>query len=96
MEAFKPIYSSEMTVRPVELFYYPVFKGFKVTTNEEVQWKMVTYPVHHPELKPHMTEPCYCSEISPGFKRETVDCYLIVSSKPLRGSDCSNQKVRYS
>jgi len=28
--------SSEMTTRKVELFYYPVFKGSKIPTNEEL------------------------------------------------------------
>jgi len=39
-----------MTTRKVELFYYPVFKGFKIPTIEELRRKIV-YFTHHPELK---------------------------------------------
>ena len=56
-----------MTTRSVELFYYPVFKGFKVPTNEELQRKIVNYLIHHPELKPEKKEPWYRSTVSPGF-----------------------------
>jgi len=85
-----------MTARRVELFYYPVFKGFKVPTNEELLRKIVIYFTHHLQLKPQKSEPWYCSEISPGFNHEAVDCYLIVSPTPLKEPACSNGTVRYS
>jgi len=31
----------DMTTRKVELFFHPVFKGFKVPTNEELHQKIV-------------------------------------------------------
>ena len=65
--------------RRVELFYYPVFKSFKVPTNEKLQRKIVNYLTHHPELKPQKKEPWYRSKVSPGFNHEAMDCYLIVS-----------------
>jgi len=43
--------SSNMTTRKVELFHYPVFKGSKIPTNEELQQKIVIYFTHHPDLK---------------------------------------------
>ena len=36
------------------------------------------------------------SKVSPGFNHETMDCYLIVSPKPLKKSDCSSGTIRYS
>jgi len=33
----------DMTTRKVELFYYPVFKGSKEPTKEELQLKIVNY-----------------------------------------------------
>jgi len=85
-----------MTTRKVELFYYPVFKGYKVPTKEELRRKIVNYLIHHPELKPQESEPWYCSKVSPGYNHETVNCYLIVSTKPLKGSDSSDGTNRYS
>jgi len=86
----------DMTTRRVELFYYPVFKGFKVPTNEELQWKIAIYFIHHPVLKPQKSEPWYRSKVSPGFNHEAVNCYLIVSPKPLKEPDRSHSTVRYS
>jgi len=85
-----------MTTRKVELFYYPVFKGFKVPTNEELQRKIVIYFTHHPELKPQKSEHWHRSKVSPGFSHEAVDCCIIVSRKPLKEPDCSDGTVRYS
>jgi len=48
-----------MTTRKVELFYHPVFKGFKVPTKEELQQEIVIYLTDHPELKPQKSEPWY-------------------------------------
>ena len=86
----------EMTTRKVELFYYAVFKGFKVPTNEELQRKIVICITHHPELKSQTSEPWYCSKVSPGFNHETVECYFIVSPQPLKEPDSSDDTVRYS
>ena len=86
----------DMTTRKVELFYYPVFKGFEVPTKEELRRKIVNYFIHHPELKPQESEPWYCSKVSPGYNHETMNCYLIVSPKPLKESDCSDDTIRYS
>ena len=86
----------DMTTRKVELFYYPVFKGSKVPTKEELRRKIINYFIHHPELKPQKSEPWYCSEVSPGYNHETMDCYLIVSPKPLKKADCSDGTIRYS
>ena len=80
----------------MELFYYPVFKGSKVPTKEELRRKIMNYFTHHPELKPQESEPWYCSKVSPGYNHEAVDCYLIVSPKPLKESDCSDGTIRYS
>jgi len=85
-----------MTTRKVELFYHPVFKGFKVPTKEDLQQEIVIYLMDHPELKPQKSEPWYCSKVSPSFNHEAVDCYLIVSPKPLKEPDCSEGTVRYS
>jgi len=85
-----------MTTKKIELFYYPVLKGFKVPTNAELQRKIVIHLTHHRELKPQKSEPWYCSKISPGFNHEAVDCYLIVSPKPLKEPGCSDGTVRYS
>jgi len=82
--------------RKVELFYCLVFKGSKVPTTEELRRKIINYFIHHPELKPQNSEPWYCSKISPGFNHETMDCYLILSPKPLKKSDCSDCTIRYS
>jgi len=88
--------SPEMTTRKVELFYYPVFKGSQIPTNEELQQKIVIYFTPHPDLKPQKGKPWYCSKVSPGFNHEAVGCYIIVSSKPLKEPDCSDGTVRYS
>ena len=90
------VYLFDMTTRRVELFYHPVSKGFKVPTNEELQQKITNYFIHHPELKPQKIEPWYRSKVSPGFNQEAVDCYIIVSPKPLKEPDCSDGTVRYS
>ena len=88
--------SFNMTTRKMELFYYPVFKGSKIPTKEEIQQKIVIYFTHNPELKPQESKPWYCSKVSPGFKHEALDCYIIVSPKPLKEPDCSDGTVRYS
>jgi len=85
-----------MTTRRVELFYHPIFKGFKVPTNEELQRKIVIYFTHQPELKPQKSERWYCYKVSPNFNHETVDCYFIVSPKSLKEPDCSDGTDRYS
>ena len=85
-----------MTARKVELFYYPVFKGSKIPTNEELQQKIVIYFTHHPDLKPQKGKPWYLSKVSPGFNHEVVDCNIIVLPKPLKESDCSDGTVSYS
>ena len=74
--------SFDMTTRKVELFYYPVFKGSKIPTNEELQQKIVIYFAHHPDLKPQKGKPWYRSKVSRGFNHEDVDCYIIVSPNP--------------
>ena len=84
----------DMTTRKVELFYHPVFKGSKEPTKEELQLTMVNYFIHHPELKPQNSESWYCSKVSPSFNYETMDCYLIVSPKPLKKSDCTEGTIR--
>jgi len=89
-------YSPEMTTRKVKLFYYPVFKGFKVPTIEELQLKIVVYFTHHSELKPQTSELWYCSKVSPGFNHEAVECYFIVSPQPLKESDSSGSTIRFS
>ena len=86
----------EMTTRKVELFYYPVFKVFKVPTNEEFQRKIVIYFTHHPELKPRESEPWHYSEVSPGFNHETVECYFIISTQPLKEPESSDGTVQHS
>jgi len=53
-----------MTTRKVESFYYPVFKGSKIPTNEELQQKIVIYFTHHPDLKPQRSKPWYRSKVS--------------------------------
>ena len=88
--------SPEMTTRKVELFFYPVFKGFKVPTIEELQLKIVVYFTHHSELKSQTSEPWYCSKVSPGFNHEAVECYFIVSPQPLKESDSSGSTIRFS
>jgi len=88
--------SFDMTTRKVEIFYYPVFKGSKIPTNEELQQKIVIYFTHHPDLKPQESKPWYRSKVSPGFNHEAVDCYIIVSPKPLKEPDYSDGTVRYS
>jgi len=85
-----------MTTRKVELFYYPVFQGLKVPTNEELQQKIVIYFTHHLDLNPQKSKPWYHSKVSPGFNHEAVDCYIIVSPKPLKEPDCSDGMVRNS
>jgi len=85
-----------MTTRKVELFYYPVFKGSKIPTNEELQQKIVTYFTHHHEIKPRKSKPWYRSKVSSSFNHEAMDCYIIVSPKPLKEPDCSNGTVCYS
>jgi len=85
-----------MTTRKVELFYYPVFKGSKIPTNEELLQKIVIYFTHHPDLKPQKSKPWLRSKVSRGFNHEAVDCYIIVSSKPLKEPDCSDGTARYS
>jgi len=88
--------SFDTTTRKVELFYYPVFQGYQIPTNEELQQKIVIYFTHHPDLKPQKGKPWYRSKVSPGFNHEDVDCYIIVSPKPLKEPDCSDDTVRYS
>ena len=88
--------SFDMSTRKVELFYYPVFTGLKVPTNEELQQKIVVYFTYHPELKPQESEPWYHSKVSPGFNHEAVNCHIIVSPKPLKEPDCSDGAVHYS
>jgi len=46
-----------MTTRQVELFYYPVFKGFKEPTNEALVQKIANYFKHHPELSSQKMRP---------------------------------------
>ena len=86
----------DMTTRKVELFHYPVFKGSKIPMKEELQQKIVNYFTHCPELKPRESKPWYHSKVSPVFNHEAVDCYIIVSPKPLKEPDCSDGIVRYS
>jgi len=88
--------SFDMSTRKVELFYYPVFKGLKVLTNEELQRRIVIYFIHHPELKSQTSEPWYCSKVSPGFNHEAVECYFIVSPQPLKEQESSDGTVRHS
>jgi len=85
-----------MSTGKVELYYYPVFKGFKVPTNEELQRKFVIYFTHHPELKQQESEPWHCSKVSPGFNHETVECYFIISPQPLKEPESSDGTVRHS
>jgi len=58
--------------------------------------KIVIYFTHHPDLNPQKGKPWYRSKVSPGFNHKAVDCYIIVSSKPLKEPDCSDGTVRYS
>jgi len=88
--------SFDMSTRKVELFYYPEFKGSHIPTNEELQQKTAVYFTYHPDLKPQKNKPWYRSKVSPGFNHEDVDCYIIVSPKPLKEPDCSDGTVRYS
>ena len=88
--------SFDMTTRKVELFYYPVFKGSKIPTNEELQQKIAIYFTHHAHQKPHKSKSWYRSKVSPGFNHEQVDCYIIVSPKSLKEPDCSDGTARYS
>jgi len=88
--------SFNMTTRKMELCYYPVFKGSTIHTNEELQQKIVIYFTHHPELKLQESKPWYRSKVSPGFDHEAVDCYIIVSPKPLKEADYSDDTVRNS
>ena len=85
-----------MNGRRIELFYYPVFKGFKIPTKEDLQQKIANYLTHHPELRPHQKEPWHCSRVSPGFNQEAVDRYFIVAPQPLKESERTDGKVRYS
>jgi len=84
-----------MTTRKVELFHYPVFKGSKIPT-KELQQKIIIHLTHRPELKPRESKPWYHSKVSPGFNHEAVDCYIIVSLKPLKEPNCLDGTVRYS
>jgi len=88
--------SVDMSTRKVELFYYPVFKGSHIRTNEELRQKIAIYFTHHPDLKPQKNKPWYRSNVSPGFNHKDVDCYIIVSPKPLKEPDGSDGTVRYS
>jgi len=87
---------SNMNARRIELFYYPVFTGFKTPTKKELQQKITNYLIHHPELRPQQHDPWYCSKISPGFNHETVDCYFIVAPQPLKEPEHIGGMVRYS
>jgi len=85
-----------MNARRIELFYYPVFKGFKIPTKEEPQQKITNYLIHHLELKPQQQDPWYCSKVSPGFNHETVDCYFIMAPQPLKEPEHMCGMVHYS
>jgi len=85
-----------MNARRIELFYYPAFKGFKMPTEEELQRKITSYLTHHSELRPQLNDPWYCFKVSPGFNHETVDCYFIVASQPLKEPEHKGGMVRYS
>ena len=92
----KYIVSSNMNARRIELLYYPVFKGLKLSTKEELQRMITSYLIHHPELRPQKHDPWYCSKVSPGFNHETVDCYFIVAPQPLKELEHISGMVRYS
>ena len=85
-----------MNAGRIELFSYPVFKGFKISTKEELQQKITNYLIHHPELKPQQHDPWYCSKVSPGFNHETVDCYFIVAPQPFKEPEHIGCMVHYS
>jgi len=85
-----------MHARRIELFYYPVFKGFKIPTKKELQQKIANYLTHHPELRPHQKEPWHCSRVSPGFNQEAVDCYFIVAPQPLKEPERTDGMVCFS
>jgi len=78
--------SSIMNARKIKLFYHPVLKGAREPTQEEIQQKVTTYLTRCPELKPRKTENCSCFKISPSFTHSSVECYLIVSPKLLKGT----------
>jgi len=67
-----------MNGRRIELFYYPVFKGFKIPTKEDLQQKIANYLTHHPELRPHQKEPWHCTRsftwFQPGGGRLLFHC----------------------
>jgi len=72
------------------------FKVFKIPTRKNCSEILLSNFTHHPDLKPQKREPWYCSKVSPGFDHEAVDCYFIVSPKPLKELDCSDGTVRHS
>ena len=85
-----------MNARKIELFYHPVFKGSKESTQKEMHWKVTTYLTHHPEFKPQKEETWSCFKISPGFTHAFAECYLIVSPKLMKEPEDSEDTIRYS
>jgi len=85
-----------MKTRKIKVFYHPVLKGAREPTQEEIQRKVTTYLTRHPEFKPQKTENWSCFKISPGFIHTFVECYLIVSPKPLKESEGLENTIYYS
>jgi len=71
-------------------------QGFSNSNKRRTSTKIVIYYTHHPDLKPQKGKPWYRSKVSPGFNHEAVNCYIIVSPKPLKEPACSDGAIRYS
>ena len=82
-----------MTDCKVELFYYPVFKGFAEPTNIEMEQKITRYPKYHPGLSPKEDETWCCFKMLPNFHHNTIACDIIVAPKPLKEPNSSDGKT---
>ena len=71
-------------------------QGFQSTYKRRTSTKDCYLLYTSSRTKPQKSEHWHRSKVSPGFSHEAVDCYIIVSRKPLKEPDCSDGTVRYS
>ena len=77
--------SSTMNTDRLELFYYLIYKGFRIPPEKELQGMINDYLTHHPELKLRKSAFWYFSTVWSCFNSETIGCYIFMTPERLKG-----------
>jgi len=74
-----------MNTNRLELFYYPIYKGFRIPPGKELQGMIIDYLTRHPEIKLRKSTFWYFSTVWSGFNSEAIEYYIFMTPERLKG-----------